>query len=149
MLVSGRVSLTACILHHILQGQCGSCWAFSTAETVESQRVLAGFAPIDLSPQQIAAYTPGMYGCGGGDPIPAYDYIMNKKGANNPVQGLATGWFDARLPHPDPPTLTLASLRIGIAPIRSRCLRRATVSKTHTNTNTHRVTNTYPWGKKY
>lgn len=75
------------------QGQCGSCWAFSTAETVESQRVLAGFAPIDLSPQQIAAYTPGMYGCGGGDPIPAYDYIMNKKGANNPVQGLATGWY--------------------------------------------------------
>ena len=42
------------------QGQCGSCWAFSAAEAVESQMILGsgGKLAIDLSPQQIASCAP-------------------------------------------------------------------------------------------
>jgi len=42
------------------QGQCGSCWAFSAAEAVESQMIIGtgGKLAIDLSPQQIASCTP-------------------------------------------------------------------------------------------
>merc|ERR1712224_995386 len=42
------------------QGQCGSCWAFSATEAIESQLVLTTgreFA-LELSPQQIASCTP-------------------------------------------------------------------------------------------
>ena len=42
------------------QGQCGSCWAFSATEAVESQMILGtgGKLAIDLSPQQVASCTP-------------------------------------------------------------------------------------------
>ena len=32
-------------------------------------------------------------GCGGGDPVPAYDYIQNKGSANNPLAGLSSSWY--------------------------------------------------------
>jgi len=54
------------------QGQCGSCWTFATAETIESHWAIAmGQLPI-LSEQQILDCTPnpnqcgGNGGCGGG-----------------------------------------------------------------------------------
>lgn len=62
------------------QGQCGSCWAFSAAEQMESQLVLAGGPSVALSPQQIASCTPQAYGCGGGDPILAYEYVASSVG---------------------------------------------------------------------
>ena len=48
------------------QAQCGSCWAFSATETVESFWALAGNGLVDLSPQQVTACTTGSDGCGGG-----------------------------------------------------------------------------------
>merc|ERR1712037_692100 len=48
------------------QGQCGSCWAFSTAETVESAHYLSKVGadvPILFSPQQIASCVTTMDGC--------------------------------------------------------------------------------------
>ena len=47
---------------------------------------------VQFAPQQIAANTPGMSGCGGGNTAPAYHYIMNKYG-NNPLGGLASEHF--------------------------------------------------------
>jgi len=66
------------------QGQCGSCWAFSATEAIESQLVLttgSKFA-IELSPQQIASCTPsngtyGSDGCNGGFTEGAYDYLKS------------------------------------------------------------------------
>ena len=35
------------------QAQCGSCWAFSATETLESAWALAGHPLVELAPQQI------------------------------------------------------------------------------------------------
>ena len=58
------------------QGQCGSCWAHSAAEQIESQWALQGNSLWEFSPQQIASCTTTCMGCGGGDTIYAYEYIM-------------------------------------------------------------------------
>jgi len=60
------------------QGQCGSCWAFSATEAIESQWFLAGHSLDSLSPQQIVDCDQGRgdEGCNGGDTTTAYQYIM-------------------------------------------------------------------------
>jgi len=75
------------------QGQCGSCWAFSATEAIESQMILAsgGKFAFTLSPQQIASCTPGngtygCLGCNGGFTEGAYDYVKS-------APGLANGFF--------------------------------------------------------
>eukprot|EP01123_Difflugia_compressa_P002191 TRINITY_DN128_c1_g1_i3.p1 TRINITY_DN128_c1_g1~~TRINITY_DN128_c1_g1_i3.p1 ORF type:complete len:321 (+),score=70.05 TRINITY_DN128_c1_g1_i3:59-1021(+) len=66
------------------QAQCGSCWAFSTVENVESIYMIAnnigssGMKP--LSPQQIVDCDTTDSGCEGGDPPTAYAYIMSAGG---------------------------------------------------------------------
>jgi len=72
------------------QGQCGSCWAFSATEAVESQLVLTsgGKLAIDLSPQQIASCAPstgtyGCLGCQGGFTEGAYEYLKSVAGLAN------------------------------------------------------------------
>jgi len=73
------------------QGQCGSCWTFGTAESVESYWALATGQLVDLSEQQILDCTPnpndcgGTGGCGGGVPEIAYAQIIK-------TGGLATEW---------------------------------------------------------
>lgn len=64
------------------QGQCGTCWAFSATEQVESQLVLAGAPQVELSTQQVASCTvdPELQccdGCAGGDPTAAYEYLVS------------------------------------------------------------------------
>merc|ERR1719161_104343 len=65
------------------QGQCGSCWAFSATEEVESMFALHVNADhdIDFSPQQITSCTKGeCMGCGGGFTEDAYNYLKGAKG---------------------------------------------------------------------
>merc|ERR1719389_34732 len=48
------------------QGGCGSCWAFSTVETLESHLAIATGEPAPkLSPQQIVSCAPNPEQCGG------------------------------------------------------------------------------------
>jgi C1A family cysteine protease len=61
------------------QGQCGSCWAFSATEEVESAWILAGHAAVDLAPQQTVSCDTTDGGCNGGDTVSAYAY-MEKNG---------------------------------------------------------------------
>jgi len=72
------------------QGQCGSCWAFSATEAVESQLILGhgGEFDITLSPQQITSCTPdsgtyGCLGCNGGFTEGAYEYLKTVAGLAN------------------------------------------------------------------
>ena len=57
------------------QGQCGSCWAFSAVETVESAHILAGNTPVALAPEQVVDCDTVDGGCNGGDTPTAYAYI--------------------------------------------------------------------------
>jgi cathepsin L len=62
------------------QGQCGSCWAFSTVESIDSAfAVTKGGAVPNLSEQQVvscAGTAYGEYGCNGGNVVPAYKYVQ-------------------------------------------------------------------------
>jgi hypothetical protein len=62
------------------QEQCGSCWAFSVTEEVESQWFLAGHPLPDLAPQQIVDCDTVDQGCNGGDPPTAYAYLITAGG---------------------------------------------------------------------
>lgn len=69
------------------QGQCGSCWAHSAAEQIESQWALNGNAIWEFSPQQIASCTTTAAGCGGGQTTLAYEYLMGLP----TTEGLSSG----------------------------------------------------------
>jgi len=65
------------------QGQCGSCWAFSTVESVESAWIIAGRGDNEstiLSPQQLVDCDQSSRGCGGGFTTTAYDYLVKSGG---------------------------------------------------------------------
>jgi len=62
------------------QGDCGSCWAFSTTEEIESMWFLAGHNLTQLSMQQIMDCDTTDDGCGGGDTITAYGYVKSAGG---------------------------------------------------------------------
>jgi len=62
------------------QGQCGSCWAFSAVEEIESVWILTGHNVSILSPQQVVDCDTGSDGCNGGDPSTAYAYVMKVGG---------------------------------------------------------------------
>jgi len=62
------------------QGQCGSCWAFSTAETVESANLMAGKSVPHLAPQEIVDCDSNDDGCNGGDPQEALQWVKDQGG---------------------------------------------------------------------
>jgi cathepsin F len=62
------------------QGQCGSCWAFSTTESIESMNFLAGNTLTSLSMQQIVDCDTTDDGCNGGNPPTAYEYVIKAGG---------------------------------------------------------------------
>jgi len=62
------------------QEQCGSCWAFSTTENIESVWAIAGNTLVSLSPQQIVDCDKTDAGCNGGNPPTAYEYVIKAGG---------------------------------------------------------------------
>jgi len=62
------------------QAQCGSCWAFSTTEEIESRWAQAGHKLIELSVQQIVSCDNVDQGCNGGDTVTAYQYVEKAGG---------------------------------------------------------------------
>jgi C1A family cysteine protease len=62
------------------QGQCGSCWAFSATENIESVHQIAKQQLPVLAPQQIVDCDKQDYGCSGGWPYVAFGYVTNAKG---------------------------------------------------------------------
>jgi C1A family cysteine protease len=62
------------------QEQCGSCWAFSTTENLESMWFLAGNPIPTLGPQQLVDCDPQSQGCNGGWTYWAFEYLMTVAG---------------------------------------------------------------------
>jgi len=62
------------------QGYCGSCWAFSATEQLESDSMRVLGTSYILSPQQIVSCDTAWYGCSGGWPSGAFDYIQQVGG---------------------------------------------------------------------
>jgi len=65
------------------QGQCGSCWAFSATETIESYYALAGGQLTQLSMEQIVSCDTTDQGCNGGFPSSAYSYVEGAGGIDS------------------------------------------------------------------
>jgi len=68
------------------QEQCGSCWAFSVAETAESAYILAGKAnasTLRVSEQQIVDCDTSDGGCNGGNPETAWAYVISAGGLDS------------------------------------------------------------------
>jgi cysteine peptidase B len=65
------------------QGQCGSCWAFSATETIESYYALAGGQLTQLSMEQIVDCDTSDSGCNGGFPSSAYQYVQSAGGIDS------------------------------------------------------------------
>jgi len=59
------------------QQQCGSCWAFSATETVESANLLAGKQVPAGAPQMIVDCDSNDDGCNGGDPREALQWVQS------------------------------------------------------------------------
>merc|ERR1712216_472005 len=62
------------------QGQCGSCWAFSATEQLESQFKQKYGTLKELAPQQVVSCDTQCLGCGGGNPIEAWAYVYSFTG---------------------------------------------------------------------
>jgi len=68
------------------QGQCGSCWAFSATEAIESYAHISGKYPLhELSPQQINSCDRTSGGCNGGSTSSAFNYVHNAGGIESEV----------------------------------------------------------------
>ena len=62
------------------QGQCGSCWAFSTTGNIEGQWFLSGNSLTSLSEQELVSCDTNDDGCDGGDPSSAYQWLIDYQG---------------------------------------------------------------------
>jgi C1A family cysteine protease len=62
------------------QGHCGSCWAFSATEQLESDAMRSLGVSYVLSPEQITQCATKAYGCNGGWTEVAYAYVKSAGG---------------------------------------------------------------------
>jgi C1A family cysteine protease len=62
------------------QGYCGSCWAFSATEQIESDAMRTLGVTYVLSPEQITQCDTTSYGCNGGWTENAYNYVKKAGG---------------------------------------------------------------------
>jgi len=107
------------------QQQCGSCWAFSATEQIESNWFLAGNDLIELSPQQIVSCDTTDAGCSGGWTTSAYQYVQGAGGldldSDYPYTSGAGDSGTCDDPLPANPTATISGFSYAIPPCQDDC----------------------------
>jgi len=75
------------------QGYCGSCWAFSATEQIESDAIRQLGQTFILSPEQITQCTTAAFGCGGGWTETAYAYVKTNGGITDEASYPYTSYY--------------------------------------------------------
>jgi C1A family cysteine protease len=73
----------ACVGPVLNQGQCGSCWAFSATEEIQSMCCIQKGKLYEASEQQIVSCDTTCYGCNGGWTYLAYQYVISAGGLDS------------------------------------------------------------------
>ncbi len=78
------------------QGYCGSCWAFSATEQIESDSIRLGLLTTSdtLSPEQIVQCDSIDEGCDGGNTETAFEYVMYAGGIESESNYPYTSYYD-------------------------------------------------------
>ena len=94
------------------QGQCGSCWTFSTSGCLESHHFLKTGNMVNISEQQLVdcAGAFNNFGCNGGLPSQAFEYIMFNGGIDSETQYAYTAKTGAKCLYDGKPVATVAGV---------------------------------------
>jgi C1A family cysteine protease len=103
------------------QGQCGSCWAFSATEAIETAWFVAGKTLPVLSPQEIVDCDSTDGGCNGGDTPTAYEFVIKEGGLESEASYPYTAKNGKCAFNSSKVVATISSYKYAIPPCYSSC----------------------------